>query len=90
MKKIQVGLIGFGTVGSGLAQTLYEQKDRLQRKVGAEVVLSQVADIMTDSLPDELARMAQEAGAYGCLTKPFDLDEVTRTLEKILAVTKTI
>jgi len=45
--------------------------------------------IMTDSLPDELARMAQEAGAYGCLTKPFDLDQVTSTLEKILAPTKT-
>jgi two-component system response regulator ResD len=44
--------------------------------------------IMTDSLPDELARLAQEAGAYGCLTKPFDLDEVARTLEKIFAVTK--
>lgn len=46
--------------------------------------------IMTDSLPDELARMAQKAGAYGCLTKPFDLTEVTRALEKILAVTKSV
>jgi len=51
--------------------------------------LPQSRFIMTDSLPDELARMAQEAGAYGCLTKPFDLDQVTATLEKILAQTKT-
>ncbi|MDH3890849.1 MAG: response regulator [candidate division Zixibacteria bacterium] len=41
--------------------------------------------IMTDSLPDELARLAQEAGAYGCLTKPFDLEEVTRTVEEVLS-----
>ncbi len=46
--------------------------------------------IMTDSLPDELAHMAQEAGAYACLTKPFDLDQVTETLEKVLAVTKPV
>lgn len=45
--------------------------------------------IMTDSLPDELAEMAQEAGAYGCLTKPFDLDEVTRTIDQILSPAKT-
>ncbi len=44
--------------------------------------------IMTDSLPDELARMAQDAGAYGCLTKPFDLSEVTRTIEQVLSTTE--
>ncbi len=66
----------------------------MPRKNGYQVFTEVIAHrpqsrfIMTDSLPDELARMAQEAGAYGCLTKPFDLDEVTRTLEKILAVTK--
>jgi CheY-like chemotaxis protein len=46
--------------------------------------------IMTDSLPDELARLAQEAGAYGCLTKPFDLDQVTATVERILAIKKPV
>ena len=37
--------------------------------------------IMTDSLPDELAEMALEAGAHQCLTKPFDLDQVRATLD---------
>ena len=46
--------------------------------------------IMTDSLPDELAQKAQDAGAYGCLTKPFDLDEVTRTLELVLSKVSSI
>jgi len=44
--------------------------------------------IMTDSLPDELARKAQDAGAYCCLTKPFDLDEVTETVQRIMAVSR--
>ena len=44
--------------------------------------------IMTDSLPDELAAMAQEAGAYCCLTKPFDLDQVALKLQEVLEVTE--
>lgn len=46
--------------------------------------------IMTDSLPDELAQMAQDAGAYSCLTKPFDLNEVTRTLQEVLSTVKSV
>lgn len=40
--------------------------------------------IMTDSLPDELAAKAQEAGACCCLTKPFDLNEVKMKLLEVL------
>lgn len=40
--------------------------------------------IMTDSLPDQLAEMAQSAGAHCCLTKPFDLDQVRRTLQSLI------
>lgn len=52
MKEIHVGLIGFGTVGSGLAQTLYNQKERLKDKVGTSITLAQVADINIASLPE--------------------------------------
>ena len=45
--------------------------------------------IMTDSLPDELARMAENAGAHCCLTKPFDLEQVKRTLRTVLSPVKT-
>jgi len=44
--------------------------------------------IMTDSLPDHLAEMAQKAGACCCLTKPFDLNEIKATLDKILSSIK--
>ncbi len=41
--------------------------------------------IMTDSLPDQLAEMAQKEGAHRCLTKPFDLEQVKETLQEILS-----
>ncbi|MEA1980585.1 MAG: response regulator [candidate division Zixibacteria bacterium] len=40
--------------------------------------------IMTDSLPDNLAEKAVELGAYTCLTKPFNLDQLKQTVEKLL------
>ncbi len=41
--------------------------------------------IMTDSLPDLLAEMAQKEGAKHCLTKPFDLNQVKEVLESFLS-----
>ncbi len=52
---VNVGLIGFGTVGSGLAQVLYEQAERLEKRVGAPIRLTRVADIRTSSLPEHIA-----------------------------------
>ena len=56
MQEIKIGLIGFGTVGSGLAQVLHEQQVRLQNRIGASIRLTQVADIMVDSLPEHIAQ----------------------------------
>ena len=64
MKEIKVGLIGFGTVGSGTAQVLYEQASRLEKRVGAAIRLTRVADIKVDRLPDHLT-----AGGRIALTK---------------------
>ncbi len=41
---IQVGLIGFGTVGAGVARALLEKGRLLQERVGARVVLRRVCD----------------------------------------------
>ena len=38
MKHVNVGLIGFGTVGSGLAEVLLSQQERLQQRSGRLVV----------------------------------------------------
>lgn len=44
MKKISVGIIGLGTVGSGVAKLLFEQKDLIRRRIGCEIVVSRIAD----------------------------------------------
>ena len=63
MKEIRIGMIGFGTVGSGLAQTLINQQERLIKKVGARIILSRVADINVDSLPEQFSdtRLSKDA-----------------------------
>ncbi len=55
MKEIKVGLIGFGTVGRGMAQVLMDQGGRLAKKMGAAVVLKKVADIAVSQLPEQFA-----------------------------------
>ena len=57
METIQIGLIGFGTVGSGLAQVLHEQASRLEKRVGASIRLTRIADIRVDSLPAHLSHI---------------------------------
>ena len=52
MKEIQVGIIGFGTVGSGTAQVMYEQAERIRKRSGLNIVLKRVADIVIEKLPD--------------------------------------
>ena len=45
MKKIAVGLIGFGTIGTGVVRLLQENKDLISERVGAEIYLKRIADI---------------------------------------------
>ncbi|MBW2521507.1 MAG: homoserine dehydrogenase, partial [Deltaproteobacteria bacterium] len=56
MQEIKIGLIGFGTVGRGLAQVLYEQRERLGKRLGASLRLTKVADIMVEALPPHIGQ----------------------------------
>lgn len=49
MKKINIGLIGFGNVGSGMVKILREKKAFLSDKVGAELVIRRICDKDTGS-----------------------------------------
>jgi homoserine dehydrogenase len=64
MREIRVGLIGFGTVGKGLAKALLAQKERLLQKTGTVFILSTVADIALQSLPEEFSdvTLTKDAG----------------------------
>ena len=55
MKKIYVGIIGFGTVGSGTAQVMYDQMDRMARRSGLQLVLKTVLEQHPQTLPEPFA-----------------------------------
>jgi homoserine dehydrogenase len=45
MRNVNVGLIGFGTVGSGVCKALIEKRAYLRRRLGASINLLKVCDI---------------------------------------------
>ena len=49
MKQINIGLLGCGTVGTGVAKLLIENKDLLTARVGSDLKLKWVADLDTQS-----------------------------------------
>lgn len=49
MKKINIGLLGCGTVGAGVAKILIEKRDLICSRVGAVLNLKYVADIDTET-----------------------------------------
>lgn len=56
-KKIRVGLVGFGTVGAGVAKIILENSGSIKAKTGVELELAKVVDLDTTSarpvtLPD--------------------------------------
>ncbi|GAQ94472.1 homoserine dehydrogenase [Thermodesulfovibrio aggregans] len=59
MKKINIGIIGFGTVGTGTVKILLNQRDLIKKRTGLDLVLKKVADRDLErprdiSLPKEL------------------------------------
>ncbi|MEW6501102.1 MAG: homoserine dehydrogenase [Thermodesulfobacteriota bacterium] len=79
MREIRVGLIGFGTVGSGTAEVLHLQAERLTAKTGAIVRLVRVADIRAESLPAHLAGVELTRDADRVLTAA-DIDIVVELI----------
>ena len=70
MKEIQVGLIGFGTVGRGLAEVLRTQGERLIRRTGMGIRLAGIADHGTDALPEEFAHIPLTRDAMTLIDNP--------------------
>lgn len=48
MRQINIGLLGCGTVGTGVARLLLEQRTLISDRVGADLVLKNIADIEVD------------------------------------------
>jgi homoserine dehydrogenase len=45
MEKVKVGLIGFGTVGSGVVKILQKNSKLIEKRMGAKIVLKRIVDI---------------------------------------------
>ena len=45
MKEIRVGLIGFGTIGTGVAKILKNNQEVIEKRLGASVSLVKIADL---------------------------------------------
>jgi len=59
MKTITLGVIGFGTIGSGVVKLLRESGDIIEKRLGAKIYLKKIADLdittpRVVSLPPEL------------------------------------
>lgn len=58
-KTINIGLIGYGTIGTGVAKILYENADEITARTGLKLNLTRVVDINTTAdrlftLPDDV------------------------------------
>ena len=66
MREIKVGLIGFGTVGSGVVKILQKNSVLIEKRMGAKIVLKRIADIDLEKdrgvklKPGALTRNAEE------------------------------
>ncbi len=49
MNEIKIGLLGYGTVGTGVARMLLENRELLSSRVGAHLLLKYIADIDTST-----------------------------------------
>jgi homoserine dehydrogenase len=70
MKEIKVGLIGFGTVGKGLAEVLLSQRERLVRRTGMTIRLAGIADHGTTALPERFKDVPLTRDARELINNP--------------------
>jgi homoserine dehydrogenase len=45
MKKIKVGIIGLGTVGTGVVKILQQNRDIIKNRLGAVIETAKIADL---------------------------------------------
>ncbi|MFP3927275.1 MAG: homoserine dehydrogenase [Desulfobacteraceae bacterium] len=66
MKQVNVGVIGFGTVGAGTVEALLENREIIRNRVGADIVVRRIADLDAETdrgvslAPGVLTRDAME------------------------------
>ena len=70
-KDISVGLIGFGTIGSGVVKLLRDNEELIRKRLGARLVIKKIADIdITTPRPVEVDRKILTTDVQEVLTDP--------------------
>ena len=70
MKEIKVGMIGFGTVGKGLAEVLLSQRERLVKRTGMTIRLAGIADTRATELPERFSDIPLTKDAMQLINDP--------------------
>ena len=78
-KKIGVGILGFGTVGSGVYQILSAKASKLAQRVGVEVRVVLVAERAQELLKDKVPIEKQSGDANEVINHP-DIDIVVEVI----------
>lgn len=77
---INVGVIGFGTVGAGAVRILIENKDSIARKVGCPLVIKRIADLdITTPRPIKVEQDILTTDANDIINDP-EIDIVVETI----------
>jgi len=66
MKEISLGLIGFGTIGTGVVKLLQDNDELIKERLGAKLVLKRIADLDIETprnVPIDMAILTTDAGA---------------------------
>ena len=81
MSRVGVGIIGFGTVGTGVAKILLENAEVISRRVGVPIELVRIADLDVTrdrSLALRLTGLLREPCSQEILAHPVDLHRLVR------------
>lgn len=80
MKKVSVGLIGFGTVGSGVARILLERRQELSARAGVDLELKRIVDL---DLTSDRGVVLPESMLTDKVEAVLDDAEITTVIELI-------
>ncbi len=83
MREVKIGIIGFGTVGTGVVSCLLENGDVIARRTGIKLVLSGIADI--DIKTDRKVNVPKEILTTDAMKL---IDEVNVVVELVGGTTK--
>ncbi len=80
MREIKIGILGFGTVGTGLIKILFQNQTSIEEKLGARIVIKKIADI--DIKRDRGINIPQEILTTDCM-EVIDDPEIDIVVELI-------